>query len=210
MYKRTALILLLSSLLGACALHSSQTWSNYGLQQQPVQSPERGRPIRGTLRIATLGAPSWLNTRDMYYQLDYHNRNQVSAYSRSRWLAPPPTMLAAVLVEQLSRARLWQAVVGSRTDILADYTLYLHLNRFQQIFKTPNQSYGLIVVRASLIDDHDDSAIAQKEFHFEVRAPTSDAIGGVTAMSHASHDLAVAVEKWLERVSKRHRLDDGR
>lgn len=210
MYKRTALILFLSSLLGACALHSSQIWNNFGLRPLSVQSPEQGRSMRGTLRIAALGAPSWLNTREMYYQLDYHNLNKVSAYSKSRWLAPPPTMLANLLVEQLSRARLWQAVVGPRADILADYTLYLHLSRFQQIFKTRNQSYSLIVARASLIDDHHDSVIAQREFHFKVEAPTGDASGGVIAMNQASNDLAVAVERWLKDVSTRHRIGDVR
>lgn len=199
MYKRTLTILVLSSLLGACALPSAHTWTNYTLQSPP-QSSRPGKAVPLSLQIVAVDAPSWLKGRDMYYRLLYSDRGRISAYSRSRWLASPPTMLANLLVNRLSGAGLWRVVVGPGSDIFGDYTLHLRLTEFQQVFKTTKRSYGIVAARASLVDGKHDSVVAQNAFRFEVPARSPDAKGGAAALSTASDELAAAVERWLKRV----------
>lgn len=199
MHKRTPIVLVLCGLLGACAFPAAQTWTNYVLQPPP-RSSRPGKTVPLSLQVATVDAPSWLNSRDMYYRLSYGSRGRVSAYSRSRWLASPPTMLSNLLVDQLSRAGLWRVVLGPGGDIFADYTLHLHLTEFQQVFRTPGQSVGVVAARASLVDQKHDLVVAQTMFRFAVAARSADAQGGAAALGKASDELAAAVEHWLQRI----------
>lgn len=200
---RCGLIVVVGCLLASCAMDSPRVWkNNYSLQPAPQsihRSLEKRARLPVTVRVAPVQTPQWLDSRELYYQLLYSNPGTLSAYSESRWLATPPTMLESLLVEELARAGRWRAVVGSDTDTLADYTVQLHLSQFQQVFKSRNESYGLLSARGSLIDVRRDSVIAQRTFRFEVVAPSADAAGGAHALSKASQDLIAALEKWLEK-----------
>lgn len=197
--RRSLLIVLLSALLGACALHTGQTWTNYTLQP-PQQNVRERKTVPLSLQVVAVDAPDWLNSRDMYYRLDYSNRNRISAYSRSRWLASPPAMLTNLLVDHLSGSGLWGAVLGPGSGVFPDYSLHLHLTAFQQVFKSPERSYGIVAARASLIDGHRDLVVAQTNFRFQVAARTGDAQGGAAALNKASDELVGAVESWLKRI----------
>lgn len=199
MKTKLILVLLLSAALGACALHPAHTWTNYTLSQA-APGPRSDKAVPLSLQVAAVEAPSWLNSRDMYYRLAYSDANSISSYSRSRWLAPPPTMLVSLLVDRLSHAGLWRAVVGPGSGVFADYTLKLHLTRFEQVFTSPGHSDGIVAARVSLVDGHSDAVIAQRGFRFKVVAPTADAQGGAAALGRASDELAVAVEHWLVQI----------
>lgn len=201
MYKRTLTLLALSSLLGACALSPAHTETNYTLQPPPQHSSSRpGKAVPLSLQVAAVDAPTWLEGRNMYYQFLYSEQDRVLAYSQSRWLASPPTMLANLLVNQLSGANLWRVVVGPSSNVSSDYMLHVHLTEFQQVFKTSKRSYGILAARASLVDGKTDAVVAEKVFRFEVAARSPDAQGGAEALSKASGELAAAVARWLQRT----------
>lgn len=204
MRARFVLIVTCCALVGACSLSPPKTWkNNYALRPLPAPAEHghhKASPVPVTLRVAAVDAPNWLASRDMYYQLNYSNRNTISAYSESRWLAPPPVMVQRLLLEGLSDAGDWEAVIGANDNARADYVLRIHLLQFQQIFSTRQKSFGLLMARGTLIDARHDAVRAQRTFRFEVRAATADTDGGARALSEASHDLVAAVRQWLRAV----------
>lgn len=207
MNRQFVLLLILSVTVGACALGPPKAWkNNYTLRPMTPsagRAPRQGATIDATLRVVGVIASDWLNNRDMYYRLDYGNPDKISAYSESRWLAPPPVMLRRLLLDALSNAGRWRAVVGPDTDVRVDYALRLHLTEFQQVFASQQKSYGLLLARGSLIDVRHDTVIAQQGFRFEVTARSPDSQGGADALREASYDLVDAVAQWLDKVMTR-------
>lgn len=201
---RFILIVICCALVGACSLSPPKTWkNNYALRPLPApagRGHHKASPIPATLRVTAVDAPNWLASRDMYYQLNYSNRERISAYSESRWLAPPPVMVQRLLLEGLSNAGDWEAVIGADDNARADYALRIHLMQFQQTFSTKQKSFGLLMARGTLIDARHDAVRTQHTFRFEIQAPSADSDGGARALSKASHDLVAAVRQWLRTV----------
>lgn len=201
---RSFLIVVCCLASAACSLSPPKTWKyNYALRPMaaPAQGQAGGAPaVAATLRVAAVEAPNWLDGRDMYYQLNYSNRDRISAYSESRWLASPPVMIQRLMLQGLSGAGDWKAVIGADDNARADYVVHLRLMEFQQTFKSKQDSFGLLMVRATLIDAGHDAVLSQHTFRFEVPSPSADADGGAQALSKASHDLVAAVRQWLLTV----------
>jgi len=53
---------------------------------------------------------------------------------------------------------------------------------------------------ATLVDNRNGNAIAQKSFHVEAAAPSADAQGGVKALNHAALQFTAELERWLRAV----------
>ena len=200
---RMRIVLVVLGCLAAvgCSLAPPKTWKNNyalrSLQAPPGRERAHESPVPATLRVAAVDAPTWLAGRDMYYQLTYSSRDRVSAYSESRWLAPPSVMLQRLLLEGLSTSGGWKAVIGPDDNAGADWVMHLRLMEFQQTFASEKQSFGLLLARGTLIDARQDAVRAQRTFRFEVPAPSADSDGGAQALSEASHDLVNAVRTWL-------------
>lgn len=202
---RTIMTVLVSLTLAACSLGPHRVWTNYGLPHQEASSAAAtGNPLPVTLKVAAVDSPDWLNSRAMYYRLLYSDSDKIAAYTESRWLASPPKLIGSALVSKLSHAGRWQAVVGPDTDASANYTLHMHLTRFEQDFKSPKHSSGVITARVSLIDNQKDTVVAQKRFRFAVQASSANAEGGAAALTRASQQLLKAVQAWLEKVPVNH------
>lgn len=172
-----------------------------------VASPANGGESNNTpasssgskiLRVSEVTAPAWLDSTSMYYRLGYRQNAQVSAYSRSDWVAPPPQLLGAVLQQTLSGMPQWKAVLGTDAVAHADLTLRTDLNDFEQTFSSKDQSVGVLDATATLADGQ---VIAQKRFHLEVPAPSADAEGGVRALNKASNEFASRLKQWLASVT---------
>lgn len=201
MFIRTVMTVLISCTLAACSLGPHRVWTNYGLQHHAASTAAAtNNRLPVTLKVAAVDAPDWLNTRAMYYRLLYSDSDRIAAYSKSRWLASPPKLIGNALINDLSHAGRWQAVVSPDADASADYTLHMHLTRFEQDFKSSKRSVGVITARVSLIDNHKDSVVAQKRFRYAVPAPSANAQGGVSALTKASQQLLSAVQGWLKNI----------
>jgi len=162
--------------------------SSGGAGAAPAQGP--------VLRVADIDAPGWLDATNMYYRLAYKNDAQVSAYSQSDWVAPPPQLLARMLQNALAGPP-WSAVIGSGATASADRTLRIELSDFQQVFSAAKQSAGIIDATATLIDDHANRVEAQRHFHVEQPAPSADAAGGAKALDAATRQFANDLKTWL-------------
>lgn len=187
--------------LGGCALNPGHPWTDYTLPAAaPTTSPPPAQRAAAVLRVDPIAAPAWLDTRNMYYRLDYHNAAEVLAYSESRWQAPPPEMLRGILVEHLAGSGDWKAVLGSNDSAQANYALHLRLLAFEQDFSSPQASAGVLRIRASLVDLKNDAVRAQKTFDYHVPASAANAQAGAAALAHAGDVLAQQLQRWLLEV----------
>jgi cholesterol transport system auxiliary component len=155
----------------------------------------------------------------MLYRLTYANPQQLQPYAQARWSMPP-----AQLLRQRLRARLGEHhLLLNAGDRLAEsvkttatpprppipsqpvLSLRLELEEFSQLFDSPQQSTGLLVLRATLTQASPtgEQLIAQRSFTLQRPAPTPDAAGGVQALSEASEAVALEVGDWVAGVSPR-------
>lgn len=188
-------------LLGGC-VHSTraQFTGHYGLGT-PASAPANASGAASSngkiLRVARISVPDWLSGNAMFYRLDYRNDDRLAAYGQSDWIGPPASLLEPVLRRALADGG-WRAVVGPRNPATADASLQLRLDDFSQAFAQPGESRGILDATATLIDNHDNSVIAQKHFHIEVPATTPDAQGGAKALAEASREFATQLQDWAQ------------
>ena len=140
----------------------------------------------GELSELEVPAPSWLQSRAIYYRLDYREEARRRAYTQSRWLAHPSEMITLALVRYFS-------VSDQRA---AARHLRLHLDEMIHIFTTEQDSHTLLQVRAELVEPGRPVS-ARRNFTIRRPAPTPDAAGAVAAHNQALAQLAQDLHVWL-------------
>jgi cholesterol transport system auxiliary component len=155
------------------------------------------------LRVANLSLPVWLNSTNIYYQLEYRNGGEIAPYSQARWASSPAILVRLLVQNTLTEDAFWKAVIGPESLAQADYKLVLRITDFQQIFSTPDQSKGLLRAFAMLVDNESGAVVAQREFRFQTLAPSPDVEGGTWALSKNAYKLAQAIRSWLREVMVR-------
>ncbi|MDR0673904.1 MAG: PqiC family protein [Zoogloeaceae bacterium] len=129
---------------------------------------------------------SALENSFMRYRLDYADPAKVQFYAYARWSGTPGEVLRLFLQERL----LWAE--DAEPDVCR---LELELQRFEQVFTAPDQSFGALSVQARL--RHPDRGIlAERRVALNVAAPTPDAAGGVKALTKASERLSAELRRW--------------
>jgi cholesterol transport system auxiliary component len=167
--------------------------------QLPTQHPNT------TLQVAAIGAPQWLNSLNIYYQLQYQDTETISFYSRAQWISAPPQLVLRMLENTLSKGT-WKAVIGPDSNESADLILHVQLLEFQQIFTAPDKSYGALSARVTLSDNHTNRVIAQTEMDYKVPAPHADVDGGVEALNRAVNKLMASIPQWLAQAVKQNEI----
>jgi len=152
------------------------------------------------LQIAAVDAPSWLNSRDIYYRLLYQDQDSIAAYSQAQWITAPPIIIGRLLTDHLADTNLWKAVVNADSNAVTNLTLHVNLLEFQQEFTSAKQSQAVLRARATLVDNRSNEVIAQSDFVFQVPAAHADAEGGVAALDKATTDMLNAITQWLMQV----------
>lgn len=191
--------------LSACSIVSGGNANQAHPQRYtlPASNPAaQGQPSRHfpvVLQIAGVDAPAWLSSPRMIYQLDYQKQGQLAAYTQSRWAASPPAMLSQKLQDALADSGAFKAVTGAG-DIAADIVLQVDLTDFSQRFVTPKRSYGVLDARATLVAPGTDHVLAQRNFHYQMPAPSANAAGGVIALGNASSRFAAAIGHWMQHT----------
>ena len=193
-----------SLILNGCATVPAAVQTHYTLTPlaQPPATAQEQSTLRYnmSLRVGSVAAPAWLNSRDIYYQLLYQDKETISVYSQAQWIAAPPLLIGRLLENNLSAAHLWKAVIGPDSNALADLSLQVYLVEFQQNFSSPKNSYGVLRARVTLVDNNNNEVIAQTDFDLQVPSPQGDAAGGVTALNRATNELLTLVNRWLVQV----------
>lgn len=160
-------------------------------------------PGQPPLVLAPLESANALDSNAVLYRLAYADAQQLRPYALARWSATPAQLLQQRLREQLGAQR----VVLATTDALAPVrgaevgprTLRITLEEFSQVFDAANSSTGLLRVRATLLQSSPagERLVAQRSFVVQQRAGSSDAAGGVRALTLAADACAQQLSDWL-------------
>jgi len=175
-------------------------------------------PAQAALIVGEIETAPALDSTAMLYRLAYANPQQLQPYAQARWSMPP-----AQLLRQRLRARLGEHhLLLNAGDRLAEsvktnatptsqptppqpvLSLRLELEEFSQLFDTPQQSAGLLRLRATLTQASPtgEQLIAQRSFTLQRAAPSPDAAGGVQALSEATEAVALEVGAWVVGVGR--------
>ncbi len=182
-----ALIMLLA--LSGCSVlsSSSRTATTYDLG--PLASAPSQPPAKlPKLRVAETDGPTWMDSRGIYYRLQYAQAQRLQAYSTQRWVDAPTRLFDDRLRAAVSgRGELtWYgdtSVPAIKVDLLG----------FEQVFDSATSSRGVVRVRATVFHK---GLIGQKTFVAEQPAPSADGAGGVKALSASSDAVIAAMLDW--------------
>ena len=169
--------------------------------------PAAGRqPSQPSLVLADIGASGALDGSAVLYRLGYADANQLRPYAHARWSAPPPQLIRQRLRQQLARERVvldpGESAALARNGGVAPRVLRLDLEEFSQLFESQAQSWGLLRLRATLLDNTPagEKLLAQRSFVVRQAAPTPDAPGGVRALGAATDAAAEEIAQWLAQL----------
>jgi cholesterol transport system auxiliary component len=190
-------------LAGCAQLASRQSFpKHYTLTGSPMSARQSPDPAsrQATLQVSRITVPPWLQGTALYYRLDYRQNDRIAAYAQSDWVSPPARLLEPIIRNAISRSGTWRIVTGPTGSTRTDFSLHIGLDDFSQAFASPNRSRGVLDATATLVDNRNGKAIAQKYFHAEAAAPSPDAQGGVKALNHAALQFTGELERWLRAV----------
>lgn len=179
------LLIVFISLFGCASNQEKRDLNVYDFGLPIKSATTTSSPVN--VLVKEISAPAWLATPALHYRLAYHDAALLQIYANSRWAADPASLLTLRL-----RQSLGNAAQGKR-----QYQLRVALEEFSQIFDSPENSRGLIRVRANLLAIGEPSPIASRTFTVESKAQTPNAEGGVRALTEASNQLTDEIGKWL-------------
>lgn len=137
-------------------------------------------------------APLWFDSLGIDYRLLYVDPARLREYARARWAGPP----AQLIHQQLSQKLGYVMAGQGQTRCL----LRLEISEFSQVFATADSSQGVIQGRALLLD-HSRRQVAELVLNLEKPAASSDARGGVGALTLAVEQLAIDLFAWEKRLA---------
>ena len=151
-----------------------------------------------------------LDSTAVLYRLAYADSQQLHPYSLARWSMPPNQLLLQYLRAQLGRH--YTLLSAGEDDGLSGagparpgrFTLRIELEEFSQLFTAPDNSVGLLRLRATVTQDRGtgERTLAQRSIVAQRPAPSADARGGVRAMTAAADAAVQDLEHWLDAVSQ--------
>lgn len=173
---------------------------------QPLQTGVQSLPPLALAEVEMLGQPE--GSLGLLYRLAYSNDQRLLPYTQARWSQAP-----AVLMQQALRARLGQQrAVLTGDDGLAlmsgpgrmPTVLRVQVEEFSQIFSAPQQSHGLLRMRALVADASaaGETLVAQRLFVVRRPAATADSTGGARALAEAAAQAADELADWLATLGR--------
>lgn len=170
----------------------------------PSPSPAAVHPIA----LAPMQAPLLTDgSTGVRYRLAYVNGQVLYTYAQARWSAPPAQIVGQRLREHLGQGNrvVLSAVPGDVPPTVQGRhvpVLQLALEEFSQVFASAQNSSGWVRVRATLIDPSPQGNVLLAQQVFEVRQPaaSTNAAGGVQALSAGVDQVGQQLGAWLQTV----------
>lgn len=204
---RFALGALLLALLPACAgiVDKPTRATLYDFGPGPVTQVQRPAPVptRPALVLADVEAAVTLEGSALLYRLGYVDDHQLRPYAQARWGAPPPQLVRQRLRERIGRDRVvlnpGEGAALARTGGKAPHVLRIELEEFSHFFRSPTESFGLLRLRATLLENTPggEQVLSQRKVVIQRPAPGADASGGARALTAAVDAAADELMQWL-------------
>ena len=156
--------------------------------------------------LADIESSSALDNSAVLYRLAYADAHQLHPYAHARWSASPPQLIRQRLREQLGRARPvldpTESAALARTGGAMPRVLRVEVEEFSQLFDSPGQSWGLLRLRATLLENTPagEKLLGQRNIVKREPAPSADAPGGVRALAAATDAAAAEIGQWLRQT----------
>lgn len=188
-------LLLSAALLSACAGLPERAPAPLRYDFGPAAAVTQPAPGTRPLLALRVQASPALDSPAMLYRLGYADAQQLRAYSQARW-----AMLPAELLQQRLRDGLGQSFSLLPVGDTASRVLHVELDEFSQLFTAPQESRGLLRLRASLLQRTagGEQLLAQRDWQLQPPAPSADATGGVRALSAATEAAVTELVQWLQ------------
>lgn len=155
--------------------------------------------------IATAGGV--LDNMGVLYRLGYADDQQLRPYSQARWSMPPAQLVRQRLREKLGERRAvfnaGEGVALNRSqNAVLPLLLKLQLEEFSHIFTAPDTSFGLVRMRATIVEvtPAGEKLLSQRNIIVQRPAPSPDAPGGVKALTAATDAAIGEIDEWLQQV----------
>ncbi|SAK42269.1 lipoprotein [Caballeronia fortuita] len=185
------LALACATLLAGCGSTSTALPNaHYDLGATPAANA--GAAPMPPVKVLAVAAPRSLETDAFAYRLSYVDAQRTGNYSNSHWTMPPAQLLTQRLREALAARG---PILSGADPVRAVPLLEVELTNFEQVFDAPEQSHGLVSVRATLTQQG--RVIGQRSFAASAPAPSADAPGGARALAAASDDVIAQLSAWL-------------
>ncbi len=183
-------VVALCALLTACATPqppSPKAVYDFGAL---AQASNAAPTLSIAIALAEIEAGGGLDSPALLYRLQYTGDQQLRPYAQARWSVPPAQLVRTRLRDTL-------AALGSvlSTEGIAPWTLRVELDEFSQIFVNPENSQGLVRLRASLFKG--EQIAAQTTLLARAPSPSADAAGGVRALTAATDDAVRQLTAWV-------------
>ena len=152
-----------------------------------------------------------LDNTALLYRLAYQDTQQLRPYALARWSTPPAQLVRQRLREHLSLRRpvfnaregvaINRGQAGPDVKAVLPLRLRLELEEFSHLFTAPNTSAGVIRLRATLVEvtTAGEKFIAQRSVVAQRAALSSDAPGGVRALTEATDAAIEELAQWLQQ-----------
>jgi cholesterol transport system auxiliary component len=187
---------LLGLLAAGCASHS-RTPARYDFDsiRTPIAPDAR---LHATIAISPVSTPSWLRTPALVYRLGYVTPARPQTYALSEWAAPPADLVTLRLRQTVAAANsgFTLRALPSRA---AGYRLEMTLEQFVQVFSAPHDSRCFVTLSVTL-EGPRNRVLAQRTFHSEQTAPSSDGAGAAQGLVAATDDCLGQILLWLQSI----------
>lgn len=151
-----------------------------------------------------------LDNQAVLYRLAYQDAQQLRPYSLARWALPPAQLVRQRLKGTLSQRRTVfgagdSAALNRSQNAVLPRLLRLELEEFSHVFSAVDASVGLIRLRATLLEvtPAGEKLISQRSVVVQRPAPSSDALGGVRALTAATDAAIEEIDQWLQQNTVR-------
>ena len=159
------------------------------------------------LVLADIESIGGLEGSAVHYRLGYADVHQLRPYAQARWSASPAQLIRQRLREQLGQQRvvlnLGESAALARGGRAAPRVLRIEVEEFTHFFESPTESFGLVRMRATLLDyaAGGERLVAQRSFNVRRPATSADAPGGVRALTDATDAMAGEIGQWLQQAN---------
>jgi cholesterol transport system auxiliary component len=198
---RGAFVVALALVVPACAFETptSAVPRSYDLGPPPAYARSNAA-IPGTVLVASVRAPAWLEDDAIHYRLLYEDPARTQSYATSRWSAEPAALLTDRVRSRI--AAVAQGVVSPGYSARSDFTVRIELEDFSQHFSSAGESNVMLRARVTLLASEARTIVAQRGFDMTRRAEPN-AAGAVSALAAATETFLEELVTWLAANAKK-------